>query len=439
MGSFKDYDRMPFPQSTGILSAFFILGLGVVLLTMFSSSVDAGSVPHAPISITGDSEFTSSNGVVSGSGKPSDPYFIQNWRIDASSDIGIQIYSTDRYYIIRNITLSGESSTPGYTIYTEYSNNGTFEDIYDDRNLSRLWIKDAKNLVMHNYTQSRPDDPLERGPFALLGCRSARVSNLSLSGRLYFTVMDDAVLTRSTARDYYLRSTKRLTVLDCTNRGDDEHDGIFLFYMEDSLIKNCTINNTRSADIRIEKSSNITVSKCTMDSWGLVVSLDGYHHLDDSNKVNGSLVHSFINRSDFTHQSSSSQMFFFGCSDFTVANVTIWDTASPIHLYECRNVLIDNVTISGRFSYMYMARCDDVTLSNITTHSYRGSGRSPVLYIYDSPNVLVRDSLLSYCQLRFYIDRLKDVPSGALTVLNTTFAHSSSGGIRFATLCGIAR
>ena len=57
---------------------------------------------HNAIYIDGDSDFTSANGVVSGSGIKSDPYIIENWSISASNAHGILIENTNAFFKIRN-------------------------------------------------------------------------------------------------------------------------------------------------------------------------------------------------------------------------------------------------------------------------------------------------------------------------------------------------
>src|SRR5438309_12080143 len=46
---------------------------------------DAALQQHSPILIDGNSAFTGANGVLRGAGTMSDPFFIGNWQIDAST------------------------------------------------------------------------------------------------------------------------------------------------------------------------------------------------------------------------------------------------------------------------------------------------------------------------------------------------------------------
>jgi len=61
-------------------------------------------IPHDPIYISGNDDFTAENGVTGGNGTADDPYVIEGWEIDASKNVqgGIRIEDTDCYFVIRN-------------------------------------------------------------------------------------------------------------------------------------------------------------------------------------------------------------------------------------------------------------------------------------------------------------------------------------------------
>jgi parallel beta-helix repeat protein len=85
----------------GIVGLFLLIGVIVV-------AANGDTIERRPIVITSNYEFTTENGVVSGSGTLDDPYIIAGWKIDAGySDYGIRIHRTDRAVIIRNVTISG--------------------------------------------------------------------------------------------------------------------------------------------------------------------------------------------------------------------------------------------------------------------------------------------------------------------------------------------
>lgn len=91
----------------------------ITILTVgFSPTLPAGELPlvaastytpHTPIWIIGNGGFTQANGVISGSGKPLDPYIIEGWSINASSGAGIVVKDVTASFIIRqNRVFSGK-------------------------------------------------------------------------------------------------------------------------------------------------------------------------------------------------------------------------------------------------------------------------------------------------------------------------------------------
>ena len=62
---------------------------------------DGIRIPHAPILINGNGDFTNANGVIRGSGTFADPYIIEGWNISASGTTGIVIGNTSAYFIVR--------------------------------------------------------------------------------------------------------------------------------------------------------------------------------------------------------------------------------------------------------------------------------------------------------------------------------------------------
>lgn len=57
-----------------------------------AGSSSCNPIPHGPIQITSDSDFTNANGVIAGTGTTTDPYIIGNWQIkDLSNGYGIKV------------------------------------------------------------------------------------------------------------------------------------------------------------------------------------------------------------------------------------------------------------------------------------------------------------------------------------------------------------
>jgi hypothetical protein len=94
-----------------------VLGLAVALLlaaslaapTRASVSVPSSTalVPHGPIRIVGDANFTAANGVTGGDGTPGNPYVISGWNItDAWPGNGLTVWDTRAYLVIEDVFIN---------------------------------------------------------------------------------------------------------------------------------------------------------------------------------------------------------------------------------------------------------------------------------------------------------------------------------------------
>jgi len=131
--------------------------LTILLIAVATSACDARVrpvaastfIPHAPIFINGNSQFTSANGVTGGSGTVSDPYIIEGWDINASSAIGIRIENTHAYFVIRNCYVhDGGANWEG--IYFSNVVNGGIENSIILRNFHGVSLKDSKKINIVN-------------------------------------------------------------------------------------------------------------------------------------------------------------------------------------------------------------------------------------------------------------------------------------------------
>lgn len=75
------------------------MGLLLGILYPALNTANVGANPHGPITILSNSDFTSANGVVSGTGTSWDPYVISGWEI-FGGDFGVRVANTDRFFII---------------------------------------------------------------------------------------------------------------------------------------------------------------------------------------------------------------------------------------------------------------------------------------------------------------------------------------------------
>ena len=133
-------------------------GEGLTHITIYTLTVTTGVTPgiytsRDPIYIPLDDQFTPANGVVNGSGTQADPYIIEGWAIDASETIGICIWNTTAYFIIRNCLVENG----GYGVYGErnvgigvWGSNGRIENNICLNNRYGIEVYGSNNTISNN-------------------------------------------------------------------------------------------------------------------------------------------------------------------------------------------------------------------------------------------------------------------------------------------------
>lgn len=135
---------------TVILTAILLVGSTALAATSPAPSL-ADLPSHSTfavrgtILIDGNSEFTPSNGVVSGSGTPLDPYIIENWEINASEAIGIEIRNTNAHFSIRNVTVQHGASSYDGIRFTNLSHGSVGAANLSDNNFG-IFLMDVVDI-----------------------------------------------------------------------------------------------------------------------------------------------------------------------------------------------------------------------------------------------------------------------------------------------------
>ncbi len=119
---------------------------------------------HVPIRITGNSDFVESNGVVGGTGFPSDPYIIEGWLVDSTDSDGLSIESTDAYFIIRNLYIHPVTRQiiPNRGIYLNRVSNGIVQNSTIWNNFNGITAIQSQNISIVDSSILR-NDPIGIG------------------------------------------------------------------------------------------------------------------------------------------------------------------------------------------------------------------------------------------------------------------------------------
>src|SRR5439155_1622879 len=70
-------------------------------------NAEPNQVPHDPILIDGDANFTAANGVTRGSGTASDPYVVEGWSVASGTEAAIYVRNTRAHFEVRNVSIAG--------------------------------------------------------------------------------------------------------------------------------------------------------------------------------------------------------------------------------------------------------------------------------------------------------------------------------------------
>ncbi|MCG2825437.1 MAG: PKD domain-containing protein [Thermoplasmatales archaeon] len=187
-------------------------------------TVTVGLVPHDPIYINSNSNFTSANGVSnpSAAGTPSDPYIIENWDINASSADGIGIRNTTAYFIIRNCKSHNGKTSYKLGILFYNVTNGKIDNVTSYNNSHGIYLWDSSNNT---------------------------ITNCAVYNNNYYGTC--------------LESSSNNNITNCAVYNNPY--GIWLFYSSSNNITGCSVYNTQYG-ILLDSSSNNKITNCAIYS-----------------------------------------------------------------------------------------------------------------------------------------------------------------------------
>ena len=137
----------------GVAKLWLLFGLVVLFPIVLSSPIiraQSPYLPHSPILIAGNSGFTATSGVTSGSGTALDPYVIEGWDINASTANGIQISNTNAYFIIRGVYIHSGMTSGHEGIVLSHLTNGQIQDSLSTQNYEGIWLNHSIGVQVSN-------------------------------------------------------------------------------------------------------------------------------------------------------------------------------------------------------------------------------------------------------------------------------------------------
>ena len=112
-------------------------------LLAFMPKTASAYTPHDPIFISGNENFTASNGVVAGNGTWSSPFIIEGWAINSSTARGIEIMNTNAHFTIRDCWISGDWSN--YAMNLRNVSNGRIQNVTAENGFRGFQLQYSSN------------------------------------------------------------------------------------------------------------------------------------------------------------------------------------------------------------------------------------------------------------------------------------------------------
>ena len=311
--------------------------------------------PHAPIHITDNAGFNTSNGVRSGSGTASDPYIISDWFFDASlyptTNAMLWLENTDKYVTVRNCQVvrfdsigehyqafylgkyPGEITTPtlGPPMIDLTSNVSFLHNDIDSRYGYGIQIAEgSSNIVLRgNRVNIHPDNASGRD--FLYGVNAARnTHSITIENNLVVAASPVYITIGIHMSDYYVSEERRASNLIARNNTVvDASGGIHVESSRFTLVRDNTIYQT--------------VRNSLLFGWPRAITVR-------ESALNASLIHNTIRNE---------------VSGIVIGAATVrWDTYGPIT--GASNVTIQDNAISNVDSGISIGNVSHTRIVNTT-------------------------------------------------------------------------
>ena len=310
---------------------------------------------HSTIFINGDSQFTSSNGVVAGGGTYGNPYMIENWSIDASKEHGIRIENTNAYFIIRNCYIYNgtNGSSSEYGIYLRQVKHGIIMNNRINSNYYGIYSYYSDSNTISNNT-------LISNEYSLYFYRSN--SN---------TIIDNICNSNIYYALYFYHSDTN-TIENCTCNSN--YYGIYLRYCESNTISSNNCNSNNNDGIYLNGESNtVTYNTCNQNRYNGISIRDEYNTVMNNyctlNSYSGIFVYSDYNtimNNNCTSNSYYGIQQYYSSSNILSNNECYSNNYYGIYLQDLDNTTIDsNICLNNTDSGIFLSgKTSSITLKN---------------------------------------------------------------------------
>ena len=363
------------------------LALAIIVLSSFLYANLAVNTNDAnafsgrdPISIVGNADFTSANGVTGGSGTAMDPYLIEGWQISLfSAPAAISIVNTSAYYVVRYVDLTANPEF-SYGIRLVNSSHGTIQDATITQGMMGLIAESCSNLTILRVT-STADYLHWARCVSLTSCSDVTVmdSNFSFArGGLWIQECSRVAIINSTMDSHNggvpfdCQLSDNVTLRNCTVSNNE--DGIMVAETPHLKLVNNTISNNPHFGLVLRASPYAEIYSNSFTGSGMSVqgtSMVDFntHEIPSNNTVNGESILYFKNDTGIILDSEpAGQVIVTNCSAIWLSNMTIARSTVGIQVSYSSDVIIDTCQLTYQtLNGVIVSDCPNLVLWSVTT------------------------------------------------------------------------
>lgn len=326
-------------------------------------------IPHSPILIDGNDNFTSANGVIGGSGTSSDPYIIEGWEINTTLEHGVHVRNTDAYFVIRDMYVhSSELIYSG--IYFNNASNGVVSNVTLSNNGCGIHARFSTNTFVSVSSIWNNGE----GVSLWLSANTTITDNsifsnygpgISSDSSTNTTITDNSIFSNSWA-GIFLDSSNEATI--ASNNISDNLDGIHLWSSTNTTMtaNNISSNSRYGACLRRSIGTIVTNNTLANDGIlldGLSVSHYNTHTIAADNSVNGLPLYYYKDCSSLTLDGLPvGQLIVANCTNVSASNLTIRNADVGIEIAFVKEGAIRRCDISNNLYSVYLDASVNVTV-----------------------------------------------------------------------------
>ncbi len=415
-------------------SCYQVLPFSVLALVVALVAIASIALAQDSITINGDDDLTTENGVTRGKGTAADPYVIEGLNITGTESYCIFMNYTEKHVVIQDMNLSQWNKT--YTgIRLEYASNLTVYNLtffnltiaLEARWCTNISVEDVtlyrgriefswSNGIRVDWLEYRLHYPGSTQPtIDIYESTHASISNCNFVGSetsIRLSNVEHVKLLNNTMRDVRYGITSNADYLD---------------FNVDVVIEGNTIHNFSSTAINLVYVNGLGMANNTITGEGYFYSISvygknlwyirdntmghggiylGYRFPEEvvwdfrNNLLAGREIYYFSNQSGMDIPTDSHQVILANCSDCSITGPFSGPYRPWFTVNACSNITVKDFSFSGgELSHFLASLNDNFTVEDCSFSAYRYG-----LWIADSKDVTVRRCIFTNCTNGLLLD-----------------------------------